>query len=127
MNMETAKVDGREEVLRRTDEFIQSLKATPVVQRFNEAARRFKTDQEVQSLMETLRRFQLAQQTGGVSATELKDVRDAQMRIRTHRVVQEFLAARDTVGTFLQETNRAISEVMGIDFGQTAGPAGGAC
>jgi cell fate (sporulation/competence/biofilm development) regulator YlbF (YheA/YmcA/DUF963 family) len=127
MNMETTNLDGRESVLRRTDEFIESLKATPVVRRFNEASRRFEADQEVQSLMGTLRRFQQAQQTGGVLANELQDVRDAQMRIRNHRVVQEFLAARDAVGAFLQETNQAISEVMGIDFGQTAGPAGGAC
>jgi hypothetical protein len=47
--------------------------------------------------------------------------------IRNHGVVQEFLAARDAVGVFLQETNLAISEVLGLDFGQTAGPAAGCC
>lgn len=125
--MKTANLDGRESVLRCTGEFIEALKATPVVRRFAEAARRFEADQEVQSLMGTLRRFQLAQQNGGVLAGELQDVRDAQMRIRNHRVVQEFLAARDAVGAFLQETNLAISEVLGLDFGQTAGPAGGSC
>ena len=125
--METANSDGRERVLQRTDEFIESLKATSVVRRFGEASRRFETDQEVQSLMGTLRRFQQAQQTGGVLTAELVGVRDAQARLQNHRVVQEFLAARDAVGKFLQETNQAVSEVIGIDFGQTAGPAGGAC
>lgn len=125
--MERADLDGREDVLRRTEEFVQALKSTPVVLHFNGAARRFKADLEVQSLMATLQRFQQAQQNGGVTSAELKDVRDAQMRIRNHPVVQEFLAARDAVGAFLQETNQAISEVLGLDFGQTAGPAGGAC
>lgn len=125
--MEGANLDGRENVLRRTDEFIEALKATPVVRRFDEAARRFEGDPEVQSLMGILRRFQQAQQKGGLIATELADVQGAQMRIRNHPVVQEFLAARDAVGELLQETNRAISEVLGLDFGQTAGPAGGAC
>ncbi len=125
--METANSDGRDGVLQRTDEFIESLKATSVVRRFDEASRRFETDQEVQSLMGTLRRFQQAQQTGGVLTAELVGVRDAQARLQNHRVVQEFLAARDAVGKFLQETNQAVSEVIGIDFGQTAGPAGGAC
>ena len=125
--METANSDGRERVLQRTDEFIESLKATSVVRRFGEASRRFETDQEVQSLMGTLRRFQQAQQTGGVLTAELVGVRDAQARLQNHRVVQEFLAAREAVGKFLQETNQAVSEVIGIDFGQTAGPAGGAC
>lgn len=125
--MERANLDGREEVLRRTDEFIAALRATPVVRRFAEATRRYETDQEVQALMAKLRHFQQAQQTGGLSSSELQDVRDAQARIRNHRVVQEFLAARDAVGGFLQETNLAVSEVLGLDFGQTAGPAGGAC
>ena len=125
--MGPANLDGRERVLQRTDEFIESLKATSVVRRFDEASRRFETDQDVQSLMGTLRSFQQAQQTGGILTAELVGVRDAQARLQNHRVVQEFLAARDAVGKFFQETNQAVSEVLGIDFGQTAGPAGGAC
>ena len=125
--METANLDGRERVLERTDEFVEALKATLVVQRFNEAARQLEADQEVQSLMGTLQRFQRALQTGDLSSTELQNLRDTQTRFGKHRVVQEFLAARDAVGAFLQETNKVISEVLGVDFGQTAGPAGGAC
>lgn len=125
--METANLDGREKVLRCTDEFIETLRATSVVRRFAEATRRYEADQEVQALMETLRRFQQAQQSGGVLPAELQDVRDAQMRAQNHPAVQEFLAARDAVGAFFQETNLVISEVLGLDFGQTAGPAASSC
>jgi cell fate (sporulation/competence/biofilm development) regulator YlbF (YheA/YmcA/DUF963 family) len=117
--METTNLDSRERVLRRTEEFIGALKATSVVRRFDEAARRLEADQEVQSLLGVLRRFQQAQQNGGLSSSELEDVRDAQARIRNHQVVQEFLAAREAVGVLFKETNLAISEILGLDFGQT--------
>jgi cell fate (sporulation/competence/biofilm development) regulator YlbF (YheA/YmcA/DUF963 family) len=125
--METASLDGRETVLRHTDEFIAASRVTPVVRRFAEATRRYEADQEVQALMEKLRRFQQAQQTGGALPAELQDVRDAQMRVRNHPAVQEVFAARDAVGAFFQETNLVISEVLGLDFGQTAGPAADGC
>lgn len=125
--MQTANLEDREGVLLRTDEFIGALESTRVVRRFKEAARRFEEDQEVQSLVQTFRRFQQAQQNGGVLGNELRDVRDAQARIQKHRVVQEFLESREAAGEFLQKTNGAISEVLGVDFGRTAGPAGGAC
>jgi cell fate (sporulation/competence/biofilm development) regulator YlbF (YheA/YmcA/DUF963 family) len=125
--MDTVNVDGRERVLECTDEFIEALKVTPVVLRFSEAARQFEADQEVQSLMGTLQRFQRALQAGRLSSSELLELRDAQTRFGNHRVVGEFFAARDAVGAFLQKTNLVISEVLGLDFGQTAGPAGGAC
>ena len=125
--MSTANPAERENVQRCTEEFVESLKRTPQVRRFNEALRRFEADQEVQSLMATLRRFQQEQQNGRLLEQELEDVRNAQLRIGKHGVVREFLAARDAVGDFLKETNTAISEVLGLDFGLTAGPAGGGC
>lgn len=125
--MSTTNPAERENVQRCTEEFVESLKRTPQVMRFNEAMRRFEADQEVQSLMATLRRFQQEQQNGQLLEQELQDVRNAQLRIRDHGVVREFLAARDAVGDFLKGTNAAISEVLGLDFGQTAGPAGGGC
>ncbi len=125
--METVNLDGRENVLRYTDELIAALKATPTVRRFAEASRRFEADQEVQALLETVQRFQRGQQTGEVGSHEFQDVRRAQARLQNHRVVQEFVRARDAVGEFFKETNKAISEVLGLDVGQTAGPAGGCC
>lgn len=120
-------IEDREAVLRCTDAFIDALKATSAVRRFTDAAHSFESDQEVQRLMGVLRQFQLAQQTATVSRADLHDERDAQIHIRNHPVVVDFLAARDEAGTLLQETNRVISEVLGLDFGQTAGPAGGSC
>ncbi len=125
--MKAGNLDRQNGVAQRTQEFIEALKTTPAVRRFVEAARGFQSDQEVRELMGTLRHFQEAQQGGNVSAADLRSVRDAQTRMRNHRVVQEFFAAQNGVGTLLQATNQAISEILGLDFGQTAGPAGGTC
>jgi cell fate (sporulation/competence/biofilm development) regulator YlbF (YheA/YmcA/DUF963 family) len=123
--------DGRARVIQHADAFITALRATPVVQRFADAQRRFDTDPEVRALLETFQRladgFQRAQRAGEARPDQVREIRDAQARIQAHPLVREFVDAREAVGRFLQETNLVISEVLGVDFGQTAGPAGGAC
>jgi cell fate (sporulation/competence/biofilm development) regulator YlbF (YheA/YmcA/DUF963 family) len=123
--------DGGSAVLERTREFVAALKVTPSVQRFMVAQRQFQADREVQRLMAVVQRkaetFHRAQQDGTLREEQIQEVRDAQARFYDHPVAQEFLQARDAAGTFLQETNRVISEILGFDFGQTVGPAGGAC
>lgn len=123
--------DGRSAVFERTREFVTALKATPSIQRFVVAQRRFQTDPGVQRLLADVQRkaetFQRAQQDGTLREEQIREVREAQARFYEHPVAQEFLKARDGAGAFLQETNRVISEILGLDFGQMVGPAGGAC
>ncbi len=119
--------EGHDLVLAATRAFIDALKATGPIQRFREASRRFDSDQEVQSILKTLQQFQDAQRTGKLIPELADSVREAQIRLRKNAVVKEFLAARDAVNSFLQETNVEISQVLGVNFGQTAGPGGGCC
>lgn len=70
---------------------------------------------------------QRAQQDRTLREEQVREVREAQARFQRQILVQEFSQARDAAGLFLQKTNRVISEILGLDFGQTAGPAGGAC
>lgn len=129
--MDTIGGDGRSAVLERTREFVAALKATPAVERFAAAQARFRTDPEVQEILQGLQSqvddFQRAQQDGTLQEEQIRQVREAQARFQAHPLVREFLEAREAVGLFLQETNRVISGILGLDFGQTAGPAGGAC
>ncbi len=123
--------DGGSAVFDMTREFVAALQATPSVQRFVAAQRRFQTDPGIQRLLAEAKRkaqsFQRAQQDGTLREEQIQAVREAQARFYEHPLAQEFLQARDAAGTFLQETNRVISAILGLDFGQTAGPAGGAC
>jgi cell fate (sporulation/competence/biofilm development) regulator YlbF (YheA/YmcA/DUF963 family) len=129
--MGSEESDGRSAVLERTREFVAALKATPSVQCFVVAQHRFQTDSGMQRLLADVQRkaqtFQRAQQDGTLREEQIQHVREAQARFYDHPLAQEFLQARDAVGTILQETNRFISEILGFDFGQTVGPAGGAC
>ncbi len=125
--MKAAIDEGHDPVLAATRAFIDALKATGPIRRFAEASQRFDSDQEVQSILRTLREFQDAQRTGKLIPDLADSVRVAQSRLRKNAVVKEFLAARDAVNSFLQETNVEISQVLGVNFGQTAGPGGGCC
>lgn len=129
--MDTIGGDGRSAVLERTREFVAALKATPAIQRFAALQARFQTDPEVQGILEGLQRkvdaFERGQQDGTLREEQVRAVREAQARFQGHPLVQEFFQTRDAAGLLLQETNRVISETLGLDFGQTAGPAGGAC
>lgn len=125
--MVTVEQDGHEQVVSSTRAFIEALKATGAVRRFAEATRRFDSDPEVQSLMKRLQEFQRSQRTTNISAAALEEVRDTQKRFGTHPVVRELMSARDALGSLLQETNVEISQVLGVNFGQTAGPARGSC
>lgn len=128
--MRMEKTDGFSEILERTRQFVAALKAVPAVQRFKVAEQRFRTDPELQRIMEELRQkmetFREAQAAGTLRAEQVQQVREAQGRLQQHPLVQEFSAARETAGLFLQETNRVISEILGLDFGQLI-RAGGAC
>ncbi len=114
-------------VLRSAERFIEALKATREVQRFLEVSRRLNSDEEVQSILRTLARFQRARQSGEVRANEVQGARDAQARFQSNAVVLDFLEAQNAVRALLRETNGAVSEVLGLDFARTVGPAGECC
>ncbi len=129
--IETGGSEDRSAGLERSREFGKALKATPTLQRLAAAEQRFRSDPDVQRIREELQRhlatFQRTQQAGTLQEGHVRGVREAQARLQDHPVVAEFLEARQAVSLFLQETNRAISEILGLDFAQTVRPAGGAC
>ncbi len=129
--METDRSDGRSAILERTRALGKALRATPTLQRLAAGEQRFRNDPDVRRIREELQRhlatFQQSQQAGTLQEGHVRGVREAQARLQDHPVVAEFLEARQGVSLFLQETNRAISEILGLDFAQAVRPAGGAC
>ncbi len=129
--MDVNQADGRQHLIEQTDAFLLALRATPVVTRFLNARRRFEDDPEVRGLLDEFQRranaFKQAQETGNESVDVVRDVRVAQANVQEHPIVREFSDARAAVATLFQQTNEVISEVLGVDFGQTAGPARGCC
>lgn len=129
--MDVNQAGGRQELIEQADAFLQALRATPVVTRFLNARQRFETDPEVRALLDKFQQqanaFKQAQETGNESADVIRDVRVAQANVQEHPIVREYSQARADVVTLFQQTNEVISEALGVDFGQTAGPARGCC
>jgi cell fate (sporulation/competence/biofilm development) regulator YlbF (YheA/YmcA/DUF963 family) len=123
--------DELAEVVKCTGAFIGALKSTPLVSHYMAAERQFRTNPGVQTLLDELRKrgqsFQRGQEAGTLRREEIEELRDRQRLFQTHPIVKDFQDSRQAVGLLFQETNAIISKILGIDFGQTAGPAGGAC
>ncbi len=122
---------GRQNLIEQGDAFVRALRAMPVVARFLGVRQRFETDAEVRALLGEFQRranaFRDAQQAGTESPDVIRDVRVAQANVQGHPIVREFSEARADVAKLYQQTNDVISEALGVDFGQTAGPARGCC
>lgn len=123
--------DGFERVAAMTRDLADALRATPTIAAYRQAEARFRSDPQLRLLREEFERvaqtFREAQARSTVTQAQVRQVREVQTRLQRHPLVQEFLAARDAAGRLLQEVNRAMSEVLGLDVGATVGPAGGAC
>jgi cell fate (sporulation/competence/biofilm development) regulator YlbF (YheA/YmcA/DUF963 family) len=123
--------DGSAEVMKCAQAFVDALKNTPLVHHYSAAERQFRTDPGVQkflaALREKARAFQRSQEEGTLRQEHIQELREMQAQFQAHPFVQNFQDARQSVGLLFQETNAIMSKILGIDFGQTAGPAGGAC
>lgn len=123
--------NGNAMVLEKGRELIEALRATAVIEAYQRAEERFRKAAELRRVRADFERvagaFQRAQGQGTLTHAQIREAREVQARLQRHPLVQEFLAARDAAGRFLQEVNRVMSEVLGVDVGATAGPAGGAC
>lgn len=123
--------DGLAEAMVCTRTLIDALKTTPAVRHFLAAEPRFRTDPQVKALLTALQHkaeaFRRDQEAGTVRQEQLEELREMQTKFQGHPAVRNLNDARDGVGLLFQETNRIISEILGFDFGQTAGRSGGAC
>ena len=129
--MSTNNKDGLAEAMDCARSLIDALKTTPAVRHFLAAEPRFRSDTQVKSLLTALQRkaegFRRDQEAGTLRREQLEELREMQAQFQSHPAVQNFNEAREGVGLLFQETNRIISEILGFDFGQTAGRPGGAC
>jgi len=122
---------ARSVVTARARELVAALRATPAIERFRAAEERFQTDTELARMQAGLRwsqeRLQQAKLEIRHDPRLFREVRDAQAQFQKHPVVVEFVAARAAAQDLLRRTNAAMTEVLGVDVGASAGRAGGCC
>lgn len=128
MGMETTT---RASVVEAARALADALEHTEVVHAYLAAEQRFHADPEIGSLRERLnaayRAYEQAERAGRATVEHIQDVRRRQHALQTHPAVVEYVRAREAGGLFLQRVNGEISSLLGVDFGATVGPAGGAC
>jgi cell fate (sporulation/competence/biofilm development) regulator YlbF (YheA/YmcA/DUF963 family) len=127
----TVEARAQVPVLQDARSLAQTLRATHAIQAYLEAEERFRTSPEVErlrsALNESYRIYEQAESAGQATVEHIQDVRRRQAELQAHPAVAEFIERRDAAGLFLQRINQEISALLGLDFGATAGPAGGAC
>lgn len=109
----------------------EALKHSEVIQAHLAAEQRFRTHLEVERVREGLiaayQAYEQAERAGTATVEHVQEVRHRQQLLQAHPAVAEYVRKREAGGLFLQRVNEEISRLLGIDFGATAGPAGGAC
>lgn len=122
---------GSTRVVEAARALAQVLRRTEVIQAYLAAERRFRADPDVERARERLvaayQTYEQAERAGTAAVEDIQEVRRRQEALQTHPTVVEYVRAREAAGLFLQRINEEISSLLGVDFGATAGPAGGAC
>jgi len=104
-------------------EFVSALKAAPAVRNLEVAARRLREDPEVHQLQETLDRADEACRQGlrdeMLCERQIEALREAQLAYQQHPAMRDWFQAEMEVRLLLRSMNAAISDVLGLDFGET--------
>jgi cell fate (sporulation/competence/biofilm development) regulator YlbF (YheA/YmcA/DUF963 family) len=97
----------------------------PEYEAYQEAERAVARDEDAQRRIdefnELRREFAMARQTGEASEEDLQELKAAQEELHSMPVMSEYLDAQERLDDRLETLNEAISEPIGIDFGERAG------
>ncbi len=104
-------------------EFVSALKEAAVVRRLEAATRRRREDPEVQRLQEGLDRAEAtcrqAPRDETLRERQLETLQEAQRAYHEHPAMGEWYRAETHVRLLLRSVNGALSDVLGLDVGET--------
>ncbi len=104
-------------------ELVSALKTGGAVRHLEVAARRLREDPEVRQLREALDRADAASRHGPRDETAHEQqndaVREAQLAYQGHPAVRDWFRGELEVRLLLRSVNAAISDILGLDVGQT--------
>jgi cell fate (sporulation/competence/biofilm development) regulator YlbF (YheA/YmcA/DUF963 family) len=108
-----------------------ALRRTEAIQAYLAAEQRFQTDPDVgrvrEGLLAAYQAYEQAERAGTATVKHIQEVRRRQEALQSHPTVAEYVRTREAGGLLLQRVNEEVSGLLGIDFGATVRPAGGAC
>lgn len=119
------------EVTTAIETVVRSIRATEEYDRFEAARQKFQHDPEVLRVRKEVKAiidsYIRAQENGTVTVETIQKVRNAQMSLGGHPVVQDLSGKRQQVHNLFQTVNQTIGEVLGLDLAQAVAPASGCC
>ena len=106
----------------------QEIAETPAYERFEAAKTAVENDDAAQEKIAEVERlrdeFVAARETGEATQEHVAKLQQAQNELHSMDVMEEYLHAQEALQNQLEDINRAISELLAVDFG---GEAGGCC
>ena len=110
-----------------TEEFVQSLKSSRLVEEFRSAQGVYLNNHEVKKMREEYislaQMFQQKQSVGTLTQEDINVIRKLQTSLSRHPATMQYAQAQQDMIAMLQDCNDAMSEVLGFDFSATAAPA----
>jgi cell fate (sporulation/competence/biofilm development) regulator YlbF (YheA/YmcA/DUF963 family) len=118
-------------MLEATSALAENLAQSEPFLRFRAAEVRMNADPQALRLLtefsEAQQKIRTQQQSGAISANDLKRLRMLQSEIGTNEAIQDYQLAQELAVAFLKEVNQEISQLLGIDFASLARRSGGCC
>lgn len=111
-------------MLEATSTLAENLARSEPFLRFKAAEERLKADREAVQLLNNLSELQQKirreQYSGGVSESDLKQLRELQNAVSANETIRDYVLAQESAIAFLREVNQEISQLLGIDFASLA-------
>ncbi len=112
-------------LLTATEALADNLLASEPFAAYHQALARFNSDADARALLERLSAAQAdmrrRQANGGVTQTDIDQLRALQSEVQSNRVIIEYARAQQDAIAYLREINQEIGELLGVDFAALAG------
>ena len=119
-------------VAEAAEAFAQAMLDSPEWRRWSDARERFEADPQLrqtqQRLGELSRKFQSARAQGkGLFGPDLAELNRLQREVQASSLAKERDEAAAALVQFLQDSNRLLSDTLGVDFAANAAPRQSSC
>lgn len=108
-------------------EFAQHLRCSAKISAFIEAQEKMNRDAEAKAIIHRFQAMQQLRAAGSMRGQDYTEMVQVQQKLQRNPVIRDFIQAQQDAADFLQSVNTTISQILGVDFGATAGAGGGSC
>ncbi|MDZ7265221.1 MAG: YlbF family regulator [candidate division KSB1 bacterium] len=115
------------DVRKGASEFAQILRSSRKISAFIEAQEKLNGDAEAKNIIDRFQTMQQLRATGSLRGQDYTEMVQVQQQLQRNPVIRDFIQTQQNAADFLQTVNMTISQILGIDFGATAGKGAGSC